>query len=175
MPKSKIKTMLICFFDIKGIIHIESVPEGTTVNQTFYVEMLKRLIDAVRRKRGELWRARSLILHHDNVLAHSSLRVSQFLAGKGISAMDHPPYSPDLALADFWLLPKLKSVLKGKRFSDVEDIKSSVKKILTDIPVQDFKILLNNGRSAGNIVKNWSEITLKNSRLLISAALKIYF
>jgi hypothetical protein len=67
-----------------------------------------------------------MILHHD-VPAHSSLQVSQFLAGKGISAMDHLPYSPDLAPADFWLFPKLKSVLKGKRFSDVEDIKSSVK------------------------------------------------
>jgi hypothetical protein len=36
--------------------------------------------------------------------------------------MDLPSYSPDLAPADFWLFPKLKSVLKGKRFSDVEDI-----------------------------------------------------
>jgi hypothetical protein len=44
-----------------------------------------------------------------------------------------------LAPADFWLLPKLKSVLKGKRFLDTEDIKSSVQKILTDIPVQVFK------------------------------------
>jgi histone-lysine N-methyltransferase SETMAR len=55
--------------------------------------------------------------------------VSQFLTGKGISAMDHPPYSPDLAPAVFWLFPELKSVLKGKRFSDVEGIKSYVKKI----------------------------------------------
>jgi hypothetical protein len=47
-----------------------------------------------------------------------------------------------LAPADFWLLPKFKSMLKGKRFSDVEDIKSSVKKIFTDIPVQDFKNFL---------------------------------
>jgi transposase InsO family protein len=57
--------------------------------------VLKKLIDAIRRKRGELWRDHSLILHHDNTLAHSSLQVSQFLAGKGISATDHPPYSPD--------------------------------------------------------------------------------
>jgi histone-lysine N-methyltransferase SETMAR len=131
--------MLICFSDIRSAIHFEFVPEGTTVNQTFYVEVLIRLIDAVRRKRGELWRDRSLILYHDNAMAHSSLRGSQFLAGKDISAMDHPPYSPDLAPAVLWLYPKLKSVLKGKRFSDVEDIKSSVKNILTDIPVQDLK------------------------------------
>jgi hypothetical protein len=72
MSNSKIKTMLSCFLDIRGIIHFEFVPEGTTVNQTFYV-VLKRLNDAVRHKRGELWRDRSLILHHDNVPAHSLL------------------------------------------------------------------------------------------------------
>jgi hypothetical protein len=54
--------------------------------------------------------------------------VSQFSAGKGISATDRPPYSPDLAPADFWLFPELKSVLEAKRFSDVEDIESSVNK-----------------------------------------------
>jgi histone-lysine N-methyltransferase SETMAR len=117
MSKSKIKTMLICFFDIQ----FESVPEVTTFNQMFYVEVLRKLIGAVMRKRGELWRDHPLILH-DNAPARPSLRVSQILAGKGISAMDHPPYSPDLAAADFWLFPKLKSVPKGNRFTDDEDI-----------------------------------------------------
>jgi hypothetical protein len=42
--------------------------------------------------------------------------------------MDHPQYSPDLAPAEFWLFPKLMSVLKGKHFLYVEGIKSSVKK-----------------------------------------------
>jgi hypothetical protein len=126
VSKSKIKIMLICFFDIRGLIHSKFVPEGTPVNQTFYVGMLKRLIDAVRRRRGELWRDRALILDHDKTPANFSLRVSQFLVGKFISAMDHLPYTPDLAPANFWLFPKLKSVLKGKRFSDIEDIKLSV-------------------------------------------------
>ena len=30
--KSKVKTMLVCFYDRKGIIHHEFVPEGQTVN-----------------------------------------------------------------------------------------------------------------------------------------------
>jgi hypothetical protein len=38
-----------------------------------------------------------------------------------------------------------------------------------------LKNVSNNGRSAGNTVTNWREITLKNSRSLISAALKITF
>jgi hypothetical protein len=50
LSKSMIKTMSICFFDITGIIHFEFVPNGTTANQMFYMEVLKRLIDAVRCK-----------------------------------------------------------------------------------------------------------------------------
>jgi hypothetical protein len=72
MSKSKIKIMLICFLNIRAIIHFESVSEGTTANQTFYMEASKRLIDAVRHRRGELQRDRSFIVY-DNVLAHSSL------------------------------------------------------------------------------------------------------
>ena len=33
MSKSKIKVMLIAFFDLKGLVHHEFVPEGKTVNQ----------------------------------------------------------------------------------------------------------------------------------------------
>jgi hypothetical protein len=106
--------MLICFFDISGIIHFEFVPVGATGNQAFYVEVLKRLIDAVRRKRGELWIGRSLILHHDNAPTYSSLQGPQSLAGKGISSMDHSPYSLDLAPAGFWLFPKLRGCAERK-------------------------------------------------------------
>jgi hypothetical protein len=99
--------------------------------------------------------------------------VSQFLAEKDISTMDHLPYSPDLAPDDFWLFSELKSVLRGKRFFEVEDIKSSMKKFLQTFLFRILKSVLNNERSNGNTVKNWRQITLKNSRLLISAVLKI--
>ena len=54
--KSNVETMLICLFDIKGLVHFEFVPQGQTVNQQFYLEVLKRLRDAVGRKCPELWR-----------------------------------------------------------------------------------------------------------------------
>lgn len=53
--KSNLKTMLICFFDIKGIIHSEFVPQSQTVNQPFYLVVLKRLRRSVARKRPALW------------------------------------------------------------------------------------------------------------------------
>lgn len=38
MSKSRVKAMLIVFFDIKGVIMTEWVPEGQTVNQKYYID-----------------------------------------------------------------------------------------------------------------------------------------
>jgi hypothetical protein len=43
MSKSKMKAMKIVFFDIRGVIMIEWVPEGQTVNQKYYLEVLTKL------------------------------------------------------------------------------------------------------------------------------------
>ena len=37
--------------DIRGIVHYEFVPTGQTVNQVYYLEVLKMLREKVRRKR----------------------------------------------------------------------------------------------------------------------------
>jgi len=39
-----------------------------------------------------------------------------------MKTLEHPTYSPDLPAADFYLLPRLKSRLKGRRFGITTDI-----------------------------------------------------
>jgi hypothetical protein len=50
-----------------------------------------------------------------------------------------PPYFPDLAPNDLWLLPEIKSALKGRRFQDIENIQKNVKMVLETIPQEEFK------------------------------------
>ena len=63
------------FFDWKGIVHHEFVPRGEAVNKEFYLKVMKRLREAVRRKRPEAWTNKTWILHHDNEPAHASLLI----------------------------------------------------------------------------------------------------
>ena len=48
--KSRVKKILLTFFDIRGTVHYEFVPDGQTVNQVYYLEVLERLREKVRRK-----------------------------------------------------------------------------------------------------------------------------
>ena len=49
LQKSKVKTMLASFYDSKGIIHHEFVPERQTVTGSFYLSVLERLWKRIRR------------------------------------------------------------------------------------------------------------------------------
>jgi hypothetical protein len=59
--------------------------------------------------------------------------VKEFLASKQITVLEHPPYSPDFAPSDFFLLPKIKEILKGRHFDDIYDIRSNMTAALKTI------------------------------------------
>jgi hypothetical protein len=114
--------MMIAFFDAEGLVHPKFLSQCQTMNQTVYITVLQRLRDAVRRKRPHKQISGTRLLHHDNAPCHVALSVREFLAKHSIPVVLHPPYAPDLAPCDFFLFPRLKSTLKGKRFQDVAEI-----------------------------------------------------
>ncbi|VVC43896.1 Transposase, type 1 [Cinara cedri] len=120
----------------------EWVPEGQTVNQIYYLSVLATLRERVRKKRPELWKNNSWILHQDNAPAHNALSVKQYLAGKRTTVLEHAPYSPDLAPCDFFLFPKIKSIksaLKGTRFESMEAVKQKTAELLKALTKEDFQ------------------------------------
>ncbi|UYV81027.1 hypothetical protein LAZ67_19002562 [Cordylochernes scorpioides] len=105
---SKVKVMLTVFFDYQGIVHHEFQQQGSTITADSYLGVLRRLREAIRQKRPELWRSKSWILHHDNAPSHTALKISKFLKDHSTSVFPQPPYSPDLPPCDFFLFGKLK-------------------------------------------------------------------
>jgi len=78
----------------------------------------------------EAWTNQRQVLHHDNAPAHSSFLVRNFLVKNKTTVVPQSPYSPDLAPANFFLFPKLKSTLKGRRFDTFDKIqKNSMKEL----------------------------------------------
>ena len=74
---------------------------GRTVNKEHYLEVMCWLRGAIRKKRTELWKNQSWILYHDKTSTHTSMLVREFLAKNKTAIMHQPPYSPDLAPADW--------------------------------------------------------------------------
>jgi hypothetical protein len=81
-----------------------------------YIDVLRRLREAVRKKRPEKWRTSSWFLFHDNVATYRSVLVKDVLVNSNATTLEHPPYSADLGPADIYLFHPPKSALKGRRF-----------------------------------------------------------
>jgi hypothetical protein len=47
------------------------------------------------------------------------------LSTKQITVLEHPPCSSDLAPSDFLLFPKIKEILIGRHFGDIDDISNN--------------------------------------------------
>jgi len=53
--RSNVKVLLTVFLDSPGVVHHEYAPQGQTVTKHYYEGVLRRLRNALRRKRPDLW------------------------------------------------------------------------------------------------------------------------
>ncbi|KAK8772901.1 hypothetical protein V5799_012566 [Amblyomma americanum] len=78
--RSNVEVMLTAFFDSRGLVRHEYAAHGETIAKEYNRDVLRRLRDAVRRKRPDLWPAGNWRIHHGNAPAHSSHLIQTFLA-----------------------------------------------------------------------------------------------
>lgn len=154
MSKSKVKCMLVTFFDFKGLIHHEFIPEGQTINQHVYLDILSRLFEKMRKKRNDRWTTRNFRILHDNARPHTAMSICQYLAKRRITVMSHPPYSPDLSPCDFFLFNLLKKPMRGIRLSSVEDIQNKCTSLLKSVTETRY------AHSFRSLAKRWEKCAL---------------
>ncbi|XP_054154866.1 histone-lysine N-methyltransferase SETMAR-like [Oppia nitens] len=80
-----------------------------------------------------------IFLHHDNARPHKALVTTKYLKDNGIRLLAHPPYSPDLAPADFWLFKNLKKHLRGTVFNSEIEIDIAIESFLGDLSPADWR------------------------------------
>ncbi|GBP40263.1 Mariner Mos1 transposase [Eumeta japonica] len=75
----------------------------------------------------------SIILHHDNASCHTSAEIARLLVSQKIELTGYLPYSPYLALKDFYLFPGVKNKLHGQRFSSREEVIDAYKMQILEV------------------------------------------
>ena len=135
MSKSKIKLMIICFFDSQGIVHKEFVPPGLSI---------KHFIRKSLKDSGKGWHVCDQALNvlgccTATTLHVTAVSINEFLAEKNIHVVPQPPYSPDVSPCDLFLFPRLKNHLKGRHFGTLDNIQKSVTDELKCIPAEAFQ------------------------------------
>jgi len=115
------KVLASIFWDQDGILLIEYLPKGQTINAEYYSSLVVQLKDILKVKRsGKVTKV--FLFLHDNAPAHRALAPRKKVAFLGFQCPDHPPYSPDLAPSDYHLFPGRKKRLKCRHFSSDAEV-----------------------------------------------------
>jgi len=137
VQKSAGKFLASIFWDQDGILHIDYLPKGQTINADNYSSLLVQMKYILKEKRrGKFTKGVSFL--HDNAPAHRALVTLKKLAYLGFQCLDHPPYSPDLAPSEYHLFPGLKIQLKGHHFSSDAEVIPTAETWLDGQPSEFF-------------------------------------
>jgi hypothetical protein len=114
------KVLYAVFFRSTGLVKAVKLEGQKSVTAKWYTEVCFPEVLSDLNVRG-------LMLHHDNASSHTASLTQKFLDDNRVKTVPHSPYSPDLAMCDFWLFPGLKRHLRGIKFnSEEEEIDSAV-------------------------------------------------
>jgi len=79
-----------------------------------------------------------------------------------VIVLAHPLYSPDVALADYFLFPKVKSHLKGCLSDSISDIQKVMTSTLNTIAKDDFYKGIQNSYDHANLCVQLEGMYVKN-------------
>jgi hypothetical protein len=135
------KIMPTIFWDRKGPLLFNSLPQGDTINAAACCEMLKKLCRAIQNKRRGMLTQGVCLLHY-NACPHTACATQELLSSYKWEVLAHPPHSPDLWPNDYHLFFKLKESLAGKTFSGDDEVQDAV---------------MTSERASGRFVRRWNE------------------
>lgn len=130
------KVLYAVFFRCSGLVKAVKLEGQKSVTALWYTtECLPKVFRDTEKK--------GLLLLHDNASSHTAKLTMEFLRENHIKIIPHPPYSPDLAMCDFWLFSGLKSKLRGRSFDSEDEIDTAVFDYFNSIPESGWREAFN--------------------------------
>jgi hypothetical protein len=131
--RRKVKSMLIIFFDVKGLVRNGFVLAGQTVNFAYFCEGLLRLRENVRRLRPELWPQRT------GCYIRTVHRVKlPFLTRECLTWSNRTVVTPHPT----FLFPRLKIKTKGRHFDTIKVIEAESQAVLISLTEHNFQLCI---------------------------------
>jgi len=117
--------MATVFWDREGVLLVDFLERGSTINYERCCETLEKLRRAIQNKcQGKL--SSKVLFFHDNARPHMANRTRELFDHFGWEVFDHLLYSPDLAPSDYHLFPNMKTWLAKQRFDDDAELQAGV-------------------------------------------------
>ena len=95
------KVMCTVFWDRNGVILLDFLEPGQTINSDCYMMRLTKPKAQTSRVRPE--KKTTFLLQHSNARPHTSLKIMEHTTNLGRTVLSNPPYSPYLVSFDFHL------------------------------------------------------------------------
>jgi hypothetical protein len=128
--------MLCIWWDVERISHYELPERNLTVTADNYCQQLHCLEEAIQQKRPG--RRHGVILRHDNTRPLTANMTKVAIQEPDWEILPHPPYSPDLALSDYYLFRSLSNNLCGVSFNNDAELQNWLDDFFTAKPADFF-------------------------------------
>jgi transposase len=115
------------------------VKNGKSITGKYYKGVVLKKVRKCYKKWCPVTGFKHIRLLHDNAPAHTSAIILSFWKKEKVTVSPHPPYSPDLAPCDFFLLPKLKSFLAGRKNKSRQALRSAIYQYLITLPKSAYR------------------------------------
>jgi histone-lysine N-methyltransferase SETMAR len=135
--------MLTVIWEVESFHVVDLMTSQRCSNSEYFVNHILALMVANVFPRGRISHTRRLQLHLDNCRVHFSKATEHFITENHIGRVPHPPYSPDLAPSDFWLLGHTKTSLVGQTFDEPEHLLEAIGKLLNEIQLPEVLLVFN--------------------------------
>ena len=120
MQTSAGKVLASIFWDVQGILFLDYLEKGRTINSKYYIALLVHLKEENTKKQPQM--KKKVLFHQDNAPYHKSITTMAKLHELHFELLPPTLYSPDLALKDYWLFTDFKKMLQEKKFGSNEEV-----------------------------------------------------